>query len=867
MLSAIEATREHMKNYRTIGEMFATDPTFDARKHNRDGDYTHSILRDDQEKEVRLLFDRQRAAGSPLATTALEQEFLGIAFFQRPLADSEDKVGMCPFEGSEKRAAKHCYSFELFRLLSRLTALRIQSFGGERPLTAVEIDAASKDFGAYRGMTFKRMRKLIELGDDQRFAGIPIEEEGKRDVVARAGDFASGTYALRKVLGDAWRTLLAAPDKLDRIAFVLSFREDLGSIGTGIDELRLDPLVREAVMDGVRSGEFGHFRGAGHISAKACRAIIPHLKHGLVYSAACEAAGYDHAKRPETDPDKIGNPVARKALTEAIKQVRAIVREYGLPSEIHIELARDVGKSKEERDEITRGIEKRNKTKDELRQKFKEDIGVEAANSEDLLRYELWREQNGRCLYTDKEIHPNAVVASDNSLQVDHILPWSRSGDDSFVNKTLCFAGANQEKKGRTPFEWLGNDEQRWAGFAAGIEGNKNMKGRKKRNYLLKDAALLEEKFRPRNLNDTRYACRLLADVLARLYPEDGKRHVLARPGPLTDRLRRGWGIQDLKKDAEGNRVDDDRHHALDALVVAATTESELQNLTRAFQSAERIGSHRDFARLDPPWPGFVVEAKAKLAEVFVSRAERRRARGEAHGATIRQIATADGKQIVYERKSVEALTEKDLARIKNPARNGKLIEALREWVAAGKPKDRRPLSPKGDPIAKVRVQTIKKVDVLIRNGAADRGEMVRVDVFSKKNGRGRPEYFLVPIYPHQVADREVWPKPPNKAIQANTPEEQWPDIDASYEFRWSLYPLSLIELVKPDGEIIQGYLRGVSRNTGAFVVSPQQTKEIARDGIGSRTLRSIRKFAIDRLGRHFEIQRETRTWHGAVCT
>lgn len=867
MLNAIEATRERMKTFRTIGEMFATDALYAASKRNRDGNYTRSIQRDDQENEVRLLFDRQRSFGNPLATEALEVDFVGIAFFQRPIADSEDKVGPCPFASGEKRAAKRSYSFELFRFLSRLTALRIQTFSGERPLTPWEIDGASKDFGAFRGLKFKRLRKLVDLNDDQRFAGVPIEEEADRDVVTRAGDLAAGTYALRKVLGNAWRSLLATPDKFDRIAFTLTFREDIDSIRAGLDEIGLDPLVRDTLMTGVREGEFGHFRGAGHISSKACRSIIPHLKQGLVYSDACRAAGYDHTRRPETDPGKIGSPVARKALTEAIKQIRAVVREHGLPGKMHIELARDVGRSKEERDEIRFGIERRNREKDRLRAQFVETVGVEARGAEDLLRFELWREQNGRCLYTDRAIDPDAIVASDNSVQVDHILPWSRSGDDSFVNKTLCYAHANQEKKDRTPFEWLGGDEQRWMRFVEAVEALKGMKGRKKRNYLLKDASLLEETFRPRNLNDTRYACRLLADVLARIYPGDGNRRVFARPGPLTDRLRRGWGIQELKKDAEGNRVDDDRHHALDALVVAATTEGALQKLTRAFQEAERTGSRRDFARLDPPWPGFLAEARARLAEIFVSRAESRRARGEAHGATIRQIGENGDDRIVYERRGVDALTDKDLARIKDPDRNAKLIEALREWIAAGKPKDRRPLSPKGDPVAKVRLSTNRKVDVLVREGAADRGEMARIDVFKRKNRRAAWEYFVVPIYPHQIADRAAWPTPPDRAVQANTPEERWPKIDGGFEFCWSLYPMSFVELIKPDGEVIEGYLRGVSRNTGAFSVSPHNTKQMVQNGIGGRKLKSIRKFTVDRLGRRFEVPRETRTWRGAACT
>ena len=867
MLQAIADTRERMKHFRTVGEMFANDPEYVERRRNRDGDYTRSILRDDQEREVKFLFDRQRAAGSRLATSGLEQAFLAEAFYQRPLADSEDRVGECPFEKGEKRAAKRSYSFELFRFLSRLAALRTQSAAGERPFSVEELALAADDFGGQRGMTFKRLRKIIDLDGSNRFAGIPIEEEGKRDVATRSGDMAAGTYALRKVLGDTWRTLLPTPDKLDRIAFVLSFREDVESIRKGLEEIGLEPVILDALMTGVREGEFGFFKGAGHISAKACRNLIPYLKNGLVYSEACKAAGYDHAKRPETDLSKIGNPIARKALTEALKQVRAIIREYGLPGRMHIELARDVGKSKEERDEITRGIEKRNKERDRLRLEFKEVVGVEPTSVEDMIRFELWREQQGRCLYTDKEIHPNSIVASDNAIQVDHILPWSRSGDDSFVNKTLCYASANQDKKGCTPFEWFGTDEKRWAAYVARVESNKSLKGRKKRNYLLKDASILEDKFRPRNLGDTRYATHLLGDMLARMYPGDGARHIFARPGPLTDRLRRGWGIQSLKKNADGVRVSDDRHHALDALVVAATTESALIRLTKAFQEAERIGAHRDFARLDPPWPDFVEETRRRLATVFVSRAERRRARGEAHAATIRQVVEANGEQLVYERKRVDALTDKDLERIKDPERNVQLINSLREWIAAGKPKDRRPISPKGDAISKVKLRTNKRVDVLIRDGAAERGEMVRIDVFRKANKKGSWEYFLVPIYPHQIADLKEWPVPPSRAAQAYKPESEWPEMTTDYEFMWSIHPFSFIEVEKADGTLIDGYFRGMNRSTGAIIISPHQSRDVVVEGIGARTLRGFRKVSVDRLGGRFPIPREKRTWHGAVCT
>lgn len=872
MLKEIEKTQERLKTYRTVGEMFAKDEVFAIRKRNRDGDYSRSVLRDEQQREVRLLLSQQRRIGNTLASEELERDFIALAFFQRPLADSEDKVGDCPFEPGEKRAAKHSPAFELFRFLSRLTALRLQSSNDSRAFAPSEIVAASAEFGTQNGMTFKRLRKILDLDSGVRFDGIPLDEEGKRDVVNRSSGNGcmKGTNAIRNALGSAgWNTFNDASEKLDRIAFVLTFREDKDSIRKGLEQVRLEPLILEALMEGVERGDFSNFKGAGHVSANACRKIIPHLMRGLVYSDACKEAGYDHAKRPQTKLEEINNPVARKALTEAIKQVRAIVREYGLPGHIHVELARDVGKSKEERDEIKSGIEKRNKAKDRLVEEFHEAVGAEP-HGEDFLRFELWKEQKSRCLYCDKAIHPNQIVSSDNAVQVDHILPWSRSGDDSFVNKTLCHAGCNQEKRGRTPFEWFGKDETRWATFAAGIEGVKEMKGRKKRNYLLKDAKILEEKFRPRNLGDTRYATRLLLDELARWYPGDGRVHVYARPGPLTNRLRVGWGIQDLKKTLEPDgekRKADDRHHALDALIVAATSQSALAKLTKAFQEEENRGGHRNFSKLDPPWPGFVEEVREKFVRLFVSRAERRRARGEAHAATIRQIVERDGETAIFERKKVESLTEKDLNRVKDSTRNEKLVNNIRAWIAAGKQKGTWPKSPKGDDVKKVSLLTNKKADVLIRDGAADRGEMVRVDVFRKKNNNGQYQFYLVPIYPHQVMNHAGWPTAPNRAVQAHVSETDWPEMTKEYEFIFSISPLSFLEIEKSDGTIIDGYFRGMDRGSGNLEMSPHHSKDQRVRGIGARNLKSLSKLNVDRLGRKFPIEREARTWHGAVCT
>jgi len=902
MLKAIDLTRtERLNKYTTVGEMFFKDEAYTGRKRNRDGTFTNSILRDDQAVEVQILMDRQRRMGNALASTELEAAFANAAFFQRPLQDSDDLVGSCPFEPTEKRAARRAPSFERFRLLSRLAAIRLTEGREERALTPDQIAAVDGVFGQQKSISFKTLRKALTLADGTGFAGVSSDDE-KNDFVGRASNAAEGTASLRQVVqagaGDiAWLTLLNAPETLDAAAAVITFREDIASIRNGLTEIGFDPVVLTALMAAVEDGRpFKAFKGAAHISARAARNILPHFAAHSLYSDACAAAGYDHARPPETDVDAITNPVARKAVREALKQVKAIVMEYGLPGAVHVELARDVGKSKEERDEIKSGIEKRNKALDRLKGEFVNVVGRESTSREDLLRFELWQEQGGRCLYSDREIHPNMIVASDNTIQVDHILPWSRSGDDSFVNKTLCFAKANQDKRGATPFEWMGGDAARWETYRACVESNKSMKGRKKRNYLLKDAAVLTEKFRPRNLNDTKYATRLTLDLLARIYPESDRftgvprkpeeekkrRRLFARPGGLTDRLRRAWGLQGLKKDDNGKRIADDRHHALDALIVAVTSEGALLQLTKAAQLEEERGSSRFIAGFPQPWPGFRDEAHAMMREVFVSRAERRRARGEAHAQTVRRIEDTPDGQVVYERKRVDdKFKREDLARIKDPARNTAMIAELTRWLDAGRPKDAPPVKRFGgknmdgiekeperfEPITKVRLITTKKVDVLVRDGVAERGEMVRVDVFRKKNRRDAWEYYLVPIYPHQVFDAKDWPEPPNAAVAAFKDEGDWFDVSVGYDFLWSVHPFSFLEMEKPDNTFIDGYFRGMHRGTGNLNVSAHYSRDVLIEGIGPRRLRALKKYNIDRLGNRTEIVSEKRTWRGAVCT
>jgi CRISPR-associated endonuclease Csn1 len=163
-----------------------------------------------------------------------------------------------------------------------------------------------------------------------------------------------------------------------------------------------------------------------------------------------------------------------------------------------------------------------------------------------------------------------------------------------------------------------------------------------------------------------------------------------------------------------------------------------------------------------------------------------------------------------------------------------------------------------------VRLRNRAKDGLEIRGGIVDRGEMVRVDVFSRNNAKGVRQFFLVPVYPHQIA-MDV--KPPVKFVEPGKSEEQWQSVNDTFDFLFSVYPMSLIEIIKSDGEVLRGYFRGMDRSTGAVSLSLHQSKEALLRNIGARTLLQFNKLTADRLGIVSSIRGEVRTWRGAAST
>lgn len=912
VLKSIGENRARMAagGWRTAGEMLARDDFFRDRKRNSSGFYGHSVDRGLLEEEMKALFAAQRAHGSPHASPEFEKQLLEVFLWQMPFARGDQLlklVGPCTFEPDEKRAPKAAYTTERFTLLGHINRLVISDNGSERRLSAEE--RASVLAWAYElsKLTYAQLRKKLGLADTARFKGLTYSrraEDGMEETLKcenAAFSEMKGYHGIRKAMeaAGAWEGVKDDPDMLDALANALTFYKTDEDIRAALAAAGLTEAVI-AAAEGIPQ-----FARVGHLSILAMRKIIPFLEQGMLYSEACEAAGYNHsspakgepgAKLPVIHPDEVRNPVVLRALSQSRKVINAVIRKHGMPSRVHIELAREVGKSGEARNEIAKAIEQNRASNERDRERFREDHGRDPSTG-DLIAYRLYREQNGKCAYCDHRDGRDALdvnrLFEPHYAEVDHILPYSRSFDDSLANRALVCARCNQEKRNRTPHEWFGADEGRWEAYGAWVRGT--IRHPRKRNCLLaKDYLKRQDDFMERNLKDTQYVARFLADYIRqnlRLADPEDKAPVLCLNGRVVSIARGLWGIAKV-------RAENDLHHAADAAVIAALTPRMLQRITAYHQAIETgqvrqgvdygTGEVTELVRgrkftFPPPWEGFRSELLARLSDdpaaevakhgfgsyavdppqlkrVLVSRMPCRGVGGALHAETVRSVRLVEGRRVSVVRRALTSLKPGDLETLCDTS--GVLKAALAERLALfGGNAQKAFAEPfywpegsgrEGRVIKAVRVTQAQPSGIEVRGGVAENESMVRADVFVRDG-----KFWVVPVYASHVAAGVL----PNRAIVAHKPESEWQEMTEDFQFLFTLRPYDLVRMVNKKDEVL-GYYRGTHRGTSELGLSQPNNNDVAR-GHGPRLAFTIEKLAVTVLGDIYRPGKEKR--HGVA--
>jgi CRISPR-associated endonuclease Csn1 len=406
-----------------------------------------------------------------------------------------------------------------------------------------------------------------------------------------------------------WHVIYSIPD-LEECSRALETR-------FGLDRETAEQLAR---LDFTKTG-------FSNKSVRAMRKILPYLMHGLVYSAACELAGYNHSNSvtktenesrhlsdfvPLLPKNTLRQPVVEKILNQLIHVVNGILKEYGRPDEIRVELARELRQSQEERNKTFTALNKREKENDKIRADLQA-YGLRATRN-NVIKHRLYQEisgdqtrTNATCIYCG-QLFGYADAMRGNGIDVEHIIPQQLRFDDSQSNKTLAHRHCNIEKGNSTAFDFMATkSKEEFDAYLQRVQDfyeRKIISFTKRKNLLTAAKDLKDADFINRQLQETRYISRKSRELLSKV-----ARDVHATTGSITEYLRRTWGWNDVlmnlqlpqyrhanltkEEQREGpdghiytkeiipewSKRKDHRHHAIDALVVACTKQGFIQRL------------------------------------------------------------------------------------------------------------------------------------------------------------------------------------------------------------------------------------------------------------------------------------------------
>lgn len=563
-----------------------------------------------------------------------------IVFHQRPLASP--KVGLCTLVAGEQRLPKAHPLFQRRRLLELVNGLRIARRGeSATALTLAQRDLVLARLKDRKKVAVASLIKALKLPDD---VGLNHEDD-------LAGDELAAELANKKRFGPRW---LALPlerqwqiierlrddqDEAQLLAWLESdcqltpdqalatararLPEGYGRFGLTATKRLVEVMQAQVVV----YSEAVRLAGLGHHSDLRTGEVFDALPYyGVPLERHLLPGSGEPGDAEETRIGRLTNPTVHVGLNQLRRLVNRLIRRFGRPAEIVVEIGRDLKQGEEEK--LRRARENKLNRVEAERRSAKLATLSQPDSGANRARLKLWEELNPenvmdrRCVYSGERI--SAEMLFSDAVEIDHILPFSATLDDSNANKILCLRSANRAKAKRSPYDAWGHTGA-WPDIA---ERAAHLPKEKRWRFDADAMTRLEERggFLARHLVDTQYLSRLAREYLAALYPEtgEGSQHVWVSPGRLTEMVRRKLALNELLPDHNfgagadqpKNRLDH-RHHAIDAVVVAVIDRGLLQEMARA--SAREGDAGRERVIVPAPWPSFRDDLRTALATITVS--------------------------------------------------------------------------------------------------------------------------------------------------------------------------------------------------------------------------------------------------------
>ncbi len=600
---------------------------------------------------------RKMQSAEGLITDAQWDRLYEAFTYQRPLLPK--KPGVCSFENKnhglkdQKRASRALPISHTFRIVQEVNNLKIVE-DTTRDLTQKEREILYEALENKKSITWRIMRKAIKLPKDARFN---FENENNK----RKGFDGNGTAC-------ALRPLFKEHDK--------DWDDQSPEVQNAIVQWILDAKDEDDFLDNAPDWGFStelqkalakkYFPSShGHLSRLAMEKLLPLMQEGKLYWEAAREVYHDHTEyslantgevqeelpyygeiligsttpmrktvygnKQEETYGKIQNPTVHVALNQLRVVVNSLIKRYGNPCEIHLELANNLKMAGKKYAEHLKFVAENTKTKEKHRTLYKKVTGREPG-AEDLIKMKLWEElgEGNSCddphtmgrldIYTGKNICLSRLLSDE--VEIEHILPFSKTYDNSMANKTVTFREVNRVKGDTLPYAFVsrayGKEEaEKMAERAKRLSPNKRWRflkdaqntyekkitgtmtaEEKKKFELDKDQDFKEGAFIDRQLVDTQYICKIARKYLVPVV--GAEKRVVPVKGAVVSMVRGKWGFDKIKAKGTADERKDHRHHAVDALVVGLTDRWLLQNIA----TEKKKAAHADKpAKLYIPYP------------------------------------------------------------------------------------------------------------------------------------------------------------------------------------------------------------------------------------------------------------------------
>jgi len=709
-------------------------------------------------EEFDLLWERQRKFHPEALTQDIYRRLRYFIEHQRPL--KAVPAGRCQLEPDETRARRGHPVFARFRILSDLANLRIEfPDGTTNALTLRERETCLDYLKKNERLSWAKLRNLLGI-DKKKDDPEPfnLARSKKNGII---GDYVSLSLSAPECFGSEWESMPAERQAV--VIEALALAHDDENLRARLEEKVIKVTDEQlAAISKVDVPE-----GFADLSLKAMAKLIPVMEAQIVTYDQAVAKAYDGLSHSDFLPEeaqlrsslpyygeilrgytqpmpqsvvpeearfgRLPNPTVHVGLNQLRKLVNAIIHRYGRPRQIIIELAREFGMSGKRRGELI-SEQKKNEKANERRVAELRSRNVQV-NRDNLLRLRLYEElpvMNRVCVYTGKAIGQETLFSPE--IEIDHILPFSKSLDDGIGNLVLAYRSANRIKGNRDPhtafsnnpsgFDWDGI-EARVAHFASENPTAWRNKAKRFQSGAL-ERFVAERGFLDRHLTDTAYLSRLAKQYLSHVCY---KHRVWVATGKLTAMLRGKWDLSDALG-GHGKNRNDHRHHAIDAAVIGACDRRIIQQLSHAAEAFEQGRSHRFFEGLGQPFDGFSVAVREAVGKIVVSHKPDRDAGGSLHNDTAYGVLEpGNGKTppLVVRRVALTTLTNaKKAATIVDPLLRTRILELIdglneKQAVAA-----LEAFSAKNN-IHKIRTQERLSV-AEIRNPHREKGRAVKTD-------------------------------------------------------------------------------------------------------------------------------------------